>query len=122
MAEMISSTSIPSGTSNVIEKVLSDLSGGRELDLTGVTTEYDANDGYIHEGTPIILDGGAYKPLLAANLVADGPKIIGFLVYEVHKDKPYAAICTQGVVNEDKLPFALDAAAKAAVKGAIVFQ
>lgn len=122
MAESVSSSSVKTGGSNVVEKMLSDLTGGRELDMTGVTTEYDANDGYIPEGTPVILDAGAYKPLLAANLVADGPKIIGFLFAEVHKDAPYASICVQGVVNEDKLPFALDAAAKAAVAGAIIFQ
>jgi len=122
MAEMIGSDSIKIGRKNVWEKVHADLTGGRELDMTGVTTEYDANEGYIPEGTPVILDGGAYKPLLAANLVADGPKIIGFLVEETHKDAPYAAVGVQGVINEDKLPFALDAAAKGAVAGAVVFQ
>lgn len=122
MAESISSSSVKTGGKNVIEKMLADLTGGRELDMTGVTTEYDANDGYIPEGTPIWLDAGAYKPLLAANLVANGPSVVGFLFQEVHKDAPYASICVKGVVNEDKLPFAIDAALKAAVKGAIIFQ
>ena len=121
MAESVSSSSVKTGGNNVIEKMLADLTGGRELDMTGVTTEYDANDGYIPEGTPIILDT-TYKPLLAANLVADGPKIVGYLFAEVHKDAPYASICVKGIVNEDKLPFALDAAAKAATAGSIIFQ
>ena len=121
MAEMISTDTIKTGGINVWEVIHADLTGGRELDMTGVTTEYDANGGYIPEGTPVILDAGAYKPLLAANLVADGPKIVGFLVYEVKATEPYAAIGVQGTINESKLPFALDAAAKAAVAGAVVF-
>ena len=120
MAEVVSSSSLKTGGNNVVEKMHADLTGGRELDMTGVTTEYDANDGYIPEGTPVILDAGAYKPLLSANLVADGGKVIGILYQEVHKDKPFASICIQGVVNEDKLPFAINATVKGAVPG-IVF-
>lgn len=123
MAEMISTDSIKTGGKNVWEKIHADLTGGRELDMTGVTTEYDANGGYIPEGTPIILDT-TYKPLLEAEkgAAADGPKVIGFLVAEVPVSAPYAAIGVQGVINEAKLPFVLDATSKTAVKGAIVFQ
>lgn len=117
MAEINSSQSVRTGGKNVFEVIHADLTGGRELDMTGVTTEYDANDGYIPEGTPIILDGADYKPLLEANKGsgADGPKVIGFLVAEVHKDKPFAAVGIQGVINEAKLPFVLDATSKTAV-------
>lgn len=115
MAEMITSDNVKTGGSNVVEKLIADLTGGRELDMTGVTTEFDANQGYIPEGTPIILDAGAYKPLLSANLVADGPKAVGILYQEVPVSAPYASIAIKAVVNEAKLPFALDAAAKSAL-------
>jgi hypothetical protein len=123
MAELISSGSYITGGKNVIEKMEQDLTGGRELDMTGVTDEFDATQGYIPEGTPIILDAGAYKPLLEADkgAGADGPKVIGFLYQEVHKDQPFASICVRGSVNESKLPFALDASSKTALAGAITF-
>ena len=118
MAESVSSGNVKTGGKNVVEVMHADLTGGRELDMTGVTTEYDANDGYIPEGTPIILDT-TYKPLLAANKASgvDGPKTIGILFAEVHKDEPYASICIQGVVNTAKLPFVLDATSISAMNG-----
>jgi hypothetical protein len=116
MAEIIGSDSVVTGGKNVVEKMLADIPGGLELDLTDVTTEYDS-DGYIPEGTPIILDAGDYKPLLAADLVADGAKVIGILYQEVPKAKPYASICIRGVVNEAKLPFAINATVKGALPG-----
>ena len=117
MAETISSSAVKTGGNGVIEKMLADLPGGAELDTSAVTTEYDANDGYVPEGTPIYKSGTDYLPLLAADLVANGPAVVGFLFQEVHKDQAYASICIRGVVNEDKLPFAVDAALKAAVPG-----
>lgn len=117
MAEMIGSGSTITGSGIVVTKVLADLSGGKELDMTGVTTEYDANQGYIPAGTPIIKDGAAYKPLLEANLVADGPKAIGVLFQDIKASEPYASITIRGVVTEAKLPFVLDAACKAALNG-----
>lgn len=116
MAESISGNTVKTGGKNVVEKMLADITGGVELDLTDVTDEYDS-DGYIPEGTPIYLDSGAYKPLLEDDLVADGPAVVGILFKEVPVTQPYASVCIRGVVNEDKLPFAVDAALKAALPG-----
>ena len=114
MAELNSSNNVKTGIKHVVERVVNDLPGGVELDMTGITTAYSANDDYIPEGTPIIKDSGAYKPLQAAALVADGPKIVGYLFREIPVSLPHASVVISGVVNEDKLPFTLDAAAKAA--------
>jgi hypothetical protein len=116
MAEIIGSDSVVTGGKNVVEKMLADVPGGAELDLTGVTTEYDS-DGYIPEGTPIIVVSGKYRPLLEANLEADDDKVVGILYQEVPKAKPYASICIRGVVNEAKLPFAINATVKGALPG-----
>ncbi len=116
MAELNSSSTVKTGIKHVVEKVLADFPTGIELDMTGLTAAYSANDDYIPEGTPIILDT-TYKPLQAANLVADGPKIVGYLFREIPVSLPHAAVVIAGVVNEDKLPFALDTAAKAATPG-----
>lgn len=98
-------------SSEVVEKMLADIPGGKELDTTGIT------DDYIAEGTPIWLDGAAYKPLTAAQLATEGGNVIGFLFREVKTTHAYASICIRGVVNEAKLPFAINAAVKAAVPG-----
>jgi len=117
MAETVSENTVVTGSNVVVEKMLADIPGGKELDMTGVTTEYDSNDGYIPDGTPVILDSGDYKPLLQANLAADGAKVIGFLYKSVHKDKPFASVAIRGVVRESKLPFAINATVKGAVPG-----
>lgn len=116
MAETVKSNTVETGSNACVEKMIADIPGGKELDMSGVTTEYDANDGYIPDGTPIILDG-TYKPLLQANLVADASKVIGFLYKSVHKDTPFASIAIRGVVREAKLPFAINATVKTAVPG-----
>ena len=116
MAETIGGDTIKTGGSEVVEKMLADLPGGKSLDLSDVTDEYDA-DGMIPEGTPIFVDAGAYKPLLEADLVANGPAVVGILFREVPVANPDASICIRGVVNEDKMPFAVDAALKAALPG-----
>lgn len=114
MAELISEDSIETGGKEVVEKMLADLPGGVELDVTDVAAE----DTHIAEGTPIILDGGAYKPLIEANLAADAAKVVGILFREIPKAQPYASVCIRGVVNEAKLPFSITPQA-AAVKGAV---
>lgn len=121
MAELVSKDTIITGGKHVVEHMEQDLTGGRELDMTGA--DYSANQGWIPEGTPIILDGGSYKPLLEANKggAADGPKVIGFLFRSVKETQPFASICVRGSVNEAKLPFVLDASSKSALAGAITF-
>lgn len=117
MAETTSSNTVVTGSGVVVEKLLADLPGGKELDVSGVGTEYDANNGFIPDGTPIILDGADYKPLLAADLVADGAKVIGFLFQSIPVAKPFASIAIRGVVREAKLPFAINATVKGVVPG-----
>lgn len=117
MAEVVKQDTILTGSNVAVEKMIADIPGGVELDLTGFTTEFDSNAGFIPDGTPIWDDSGVYKPLTAAGLVANGPAVVGFLFQPVHKDKPFASVCIRGVVREAKLPFAIDAALKAAVPG-----
>jgi hypothetical protein len=117
MGETIKTDTILTGSNNAVHSMLADIPGGVELDMTGITTEYDSNAGYIPDGTPIWNDNGAYKPLQEADLVANGPSVVGFLFQAVHKDRAYASVAIRGVVVEDKLPFAIDAALKAAVPG-----
>lgn len=119
MAEIISSDSVKTGGKHVVEKMTADLPGGAELDLSQASaTEYDSNEGYVPEGTPIYKEGSAYRPLLSGDVgtALTEDKCVGVLFQDVHKDKPYASIVLRGVVNEDKLPFAINANIKAALK------
>lgn len=119
--ETIKTNTVLTGSNVAVHKMEQDIPGGVELDVSAVLTAYTDNAGFIPDGTPIVLDGGNYSPLTAATLVADGPKVVGFLYQAVSVDSPHASVAIRGTVNEARLPFEIDAALKAAVKGAITF-
>tara|TARA_R110000744_G_scaffold195512_1_gene314542 strand:+ start:6861 stop:7226 length:366 start_codon:yes stop_codon:yes gene_type:complete len=119
--ETIKSNTFQTGDNVAVHKMEQDLVGGVELDMTGLETAYAANADFIPDGTPIIDTAGVYSPLTAATLVADGPKVVGFLFQSIPVSAPHASVAIRGTVNEARLPFAIDAAVKTAVKGAISF-
>lgn len=124
MAEKIKGDSIVVGSNNVVHKLIADYPGGVELDVSGVGTEYNTNNGVIPAGTPIYKDAGAFKPMLASQ--AGGQVVgeetvytqpIGVLYIPVTVAEPYASIAIKAVVNESKMPFALVDGEKASMPG-----
>lgn len=114
--ETVKSNVVVTGSGTTWEKLFADIPGGRELVINDVT-EWDDNDGYIPDGTPIILDSGDYKPLIEADLATNGAKVIGFLYQSIKADMPAASIGIRGVIREAKLPFAINATVKGVVPG-----
>lgn len=90
----------------VIPKYISGITGGRTLDVSGIT------DKYIRAGHVIITDGaGKYKPLPttsgAYTTVPESWTICGVLYRTVLAATPWASIMTNGQLNAVALPIPL---------------
>lgn len=96
----------------VIIKVLTDLPGGRTLDVTGVT------DSVIKAGHILVSDNttGAISPLGVSSgayvTVPEGKTLVGVLECSVLTSDPRAAIVTAGQVNAAASPYPVTAAIK----------
>lgn len=104
----------------IIAKHISDIKGGRTLDLTG----FDGSNligTVIPASWPIITNGsGVYKPLQVASVdsstgvitlaeIASGFTYAGVLYRSISKADGAASILTQGEVNVEAVPFDADA-------------
>lgn len=101
----------------VIHKFISDISGGKTLDVSGIT------DTIIKAGHIIITDGnGTYKPMPvngdAYASLPEGFSYVGVLYRTILTSKPAASIMTNGEVNEVASPYSVEAI-KAALKSAL---
>lgn len=83
----------------IIQKWIADVKGGRALDVTGIT------DSVLHAGHIIYTDKkGTYKPLKvsgsAYETLPSGCAYAGVLYRSLLVSEPFAAIMTEGQVNE----------------------
>jgi len=89
----------------VIEKHISDLAGGRVLDVTGF--EGDT----IYAGHVVISNGTIYKPMpiassgTAYDALPSGYNYVGVVYRSVSTKKPQVSILTNGEVNSELVPF-----------------
>lgn len=83
----------------IIQKWIADIKGGRALDVTDIT------DSVLHAGHIIVTDGkGTYKPLKVNSgtyeTLDSSYKYAGVLYRSLLVSEPFAAIMTEGQVNE----------------------
>lgn len=100
----------------IFQECLTDIPGGRTLDVTN--WEEDT----IEAGHVIIkTSGGEYTPLGltegAYGSIPTGAEVIGLLKTTIEKNDAQAAIVTSGSVNEPALPYELTSNLKTKLKG-----
>lgn len=109
-------TVVPGNDSIIFQEVLTDIPGGRTLDVTEWT------DDTIPAGLVIIkTSGGEYAPLGINDgsyvSLPTGAEVVGLLKTTIEKDDAQAAIVTGGSVNEPALPYELTSTIKNNLKG-----
>lgn len=92
-----------------IIKCLTDLPGGRSLDVSRIPTEYDI----IQAGHVVILTKEGNYTLLGATgnkfaTLAEGETYVGVLRTAIPRNDPRASIVTSGQVNGACTPFPID--------------
>lgn len=90
----------------VIQKYISGIKGGRTLDVTGFA------DSVIKAGHVIIVKDGVYAPMPVSGeayaALPSGAAYAGVLYRSIPAAKPAASIMTNGEVNAEALPYAMD--------------